>query len=157
MSIELTTKVLSLQGLTQPQKHILTILCFRANQHNEAYSSIKRLSIDCSCSIKTVERALKQLRDMNYLLYTGKLAPKSKAIPIYSINLNHGLSGGDKSLITDFAYSTDGLSGFLSTDSKGMGIDNIKKDNKKDIASSFSSAQLKRWAKEKKILDEKLK
>lgn len=61
MSIQLTTKVLSLPNLSQSEKHILTILCFRADQNNEAYSSIERLSQDCSCSIKTIERTIKAI------------------------------------------------------------------------------------------------
>ena len=138
MSIELTTICLSIQDLSQPQKHILTILCFRANQHNEVYSEIERLSLDCTCSIKTVERSLKVLRDKNYLNYTGKLAPNSKSIPIYRINLNHGLSGGALNLRTDSQSFTDGLSGCQRTDSEGIRIDHRSIDNRKDIDSSFS-------------------
>jgi hypothetical protein len=156
MSIPLTTLCLNISGLSQPQKHILTILCFRANQHNESYSSIERLSHECSCSIKTVERALKQLRDMNYLIYTGKIAPKSTRIPIYRIDLNHGLSGGDKILITDSVSFDHGLSVLLNTDSEGIRIDNVDKDNRKDIDSPFSEEQLQRWKKEREERKRKL-
>ncbi len=157
MSISLTTKVLSLINLSQSEKHILTILSFRANQYNEAYSSIERLSLDCGCSIKTVERTLKQLRDKNYLLYTGKLAPKSKSIPIYSINLTHGQFGGDKTFITDNLDFTDGHFVPQRTDKMGIQKDNINKDNRKDIDFSFSSDQIKRWNKERKLQMDKLK
>ena len=131
MSIELTTQVLSIQDLTLPQKYILTVLCFRANKNHEVYSTIERLTIDCTCSIKTVERSLKILRDKEYLIYTGKIAPNSKNIPIYSINLNHGQIGGDKSLTTDFLESNNGLSVLLTTPSEGIRIDNNIKGKKR--------------------------
>lgn len=120
MSIQLTTRVLEIQDLSQPEKHILTILCFLSNQYSEVYRSIEKLSIDCSCSIKTIERTLKKLRDIGYLEYTGKIAPKSKRIPIYRINLNHGLSGGDKSLNTDSQDFKHGLSGNLNTPTESI-------------------------------------
>lgn len=149
MSIDLTTQALLIQNLSQLQKHILTILCFRANQNNEVYSTIERLALDCTCNIKTVERALKYLRDNNYLQYTGKIAPKSKNIPIYSINLNHGLSVGDKSLTTDSVSSNHGLSVLLTTHSESIWIDHINKDNKKDISSSSHAISTPKTQKER--------
>ena len=133
MSIELTTQVLSIQDLSQSEKHLLTILCFRANQNQEVYSSIKRLAMDCCCSIKTVERTLKKLRDMNYLVYTGKMKGKSHKIPIYCINLNHGQKGGDKKFITDNLSLDHGQFGNRITPKMGIQKDNINKDNKKNI------------------------
>ena len=132
MSIELTTHCFSIKGLSQPEKHILTVLCFRANQHLEVYSTIDRLASDCSCSTKTVERVLKKFRDNKTLIYTGKIAPKSKNIPIYRINLNNGLRVRGKSLTTDSQSSNHGLSGNLTTPSEGIWIDNNIKDNIKD-------------------------
>lgn len=143
MSISLTTQVLLIQDLSQPEKHILTILCFRANEKHEVYSSIERLSQDCSCSTKTVERALKKFRDEGYLIYTGKIAPNSRNIPIYCIDLNHGLSGGGSTLTTDSQSSNHGLSVLLTTPSQSIWIDNNIKDNKKDNGKdSFSQVQL---------------
>lgn len=144
MSIKLYLSCLEVQNLTQSEKHILKTLCFRANQHNEVYSSIERLSLDCSCSIKTVERTLKLLRDKCFLNYTGKIAPNSKSIPVYSIKLNHGQNGGALNLPTDKLFLTDGQNGDLRTDKMGIGKDNIYKDNKKDICSSFIPSQLER-------------
>ena len=134
MSIELTTHCFSLKGLSQPEKHILTVLCFRANQHLEVYSTIERLASDCSCSTKTVERVLKKFRDNKTLTYTGKIAPKSKNIPIYRINLNNGLPVYGKILTMDSKFSNHGLSGSLTTPSEGIWIDNNIKDNIKDNA-----------------------
>lgn len=149
MSISLTTQVLKIQVLSQPEKHLLTILCFRSNEFHEVYSTIERLSQDCSCSIKTIERSLKKLRDVGYLIYTGKFAPKSKNIPIYRINLYHGLSGGDKSLTTDSQSFNHGLSGNLTTPSESIRIDNIKKDNKKDIYFSAHATSTQKTQKER--------
>ena len=144
MSIELTTQVLSIQDLSQSEKHLLTILCFRANQNQEVYSSIKRLAMDCCCSIKTVERTLKKLRDMNYLVYTGKMKGKSHKIPIYCINLNHGQKGGDKKFITDNLSLDHGHFVQKITDKLGIQKDNKYKDNKKDIGFSFEPSQLEK-------------
>jgi hypothetical protein len=133
MSIELTTQVLKIQGLSQSEKHILTVLCFLSNQYHEVYRSIEKLSKDCSCSIKTIERSLKKFRDIGFLSYTGKKAPKSKNIPIYKIDLNYGLTGGDTNLTTDNSEFNHGHLIGLTTPSVGIRKDNKYKDNKKDI------------------------
>ena len=117
MSIELTTQVLAIEGLSQSEKHVLTVLCFRANQYNEVYSSIEKLALNCSCSVKTIERTLQKLRDKQYLTYTGKLAPNSKSIPVYCINIEHnngtdGQNGGALNLRTDNLSFTDGQNGY---------------------------------------------
>ena len=83
---------------------------------------------------------MKKLRDIGYLVYTGKIAPNSKNIPIYRIKLNHGLSGGDKCLTTDSQSFKDGLSGNLTTDSEGIWIDYRSIDNKKDNKNLFSNS-----------------
>ncbi len=92
-----------------------------------------------------MERSLKKLRDLGYISYTGKIAPKSKNIPIYRINLNHGLSGGDKRLTTDIHDSNHGHLGNLTTPSEGIWIDNILKDNKKDNALSFNFSKTSKF------------
>ena len=137
MSIDLTTLSLSIQNLTQPQKHILMVLCFISDKNHEVYRAIEKLALDCTCSIKTVERALKKFRDEGILMYTGKIAPKSKNIPVYRINLNHGLPVGDKSLTTDSQSFNHGLSGYLTTDSQGIWKDNIKDNNKDNRKNSL--------------------
>jgi hypothetical protein len=90
MSVSLVQECIDLESedLTPSEKHILTILCFRANKHHEAYMCIDKLIVACSSSRKTVERGLKGLRDKKYLSYTGKIAPNSTRIPVYKINLN---------------------------------------------------------------------
>lgn len=90
MSVELIKKCIKLETkkLTQIEKHILTILCFKANANHEAYMCIDKLIIACSSNRSTIERALRALRKKKYFLYTGKIAPKSNRIPIYKIDLN---------------------------------------------------------------------
>ena len=149
MSIHLTTQVLSIQDLTQSEKHVLTVLCFRSNEKYEVYSSIERLTNDCSCSVNTIERALKGLRDKKYLTYTGKLAPKSKSIPIYSINLTHPQNEGGLSLRTPILNLTHPQNGDLRTPKMGIRIDNIKKDNKKDICLSAHATSTPKTQKER--------
>ena len=150
MSIDLTTLSLSIQNISQIEKHILTVLCFISDKNHEVYRTVERLSLDCTCSIKTVERTLKKFRDKGYLIYTGKMAPKSKNIPIYRINLNYGLPGGGKSSTTDSQSFNHGLSGCLTTDSEGIWIDNIK-DNNKDNDFSLTKEQKDRYLEEQRI------
>ena len=150
MSIPLTTASFLIQDLSQSEKHILTILCFRADKHHEAYSSIKRLCLDCSCCKNTIARGLKVLRDKGYLVYTGKLAPNSRSIPIYSIQLKHKdqLNNREQSTDTQIGYSqnprvpnldsTSTQFGFLRIPNLGTRIDNrvlktIKKDRRNRI------------------------
>ena len=127
--------------LSQTEKQIMFVLCFRSRENNEVYSSIKKLALNCSCSIKTVERTLKQLRDKGYLVYTGKLAPKSRSIPIYSINLTDGQSVRGPTLTTDNLSLTDGQFGNPRTDNLGIGIDHKNIDNKKDNGFSLEPTQ----------------
>lgn len=133
MSINLTTQCLSIPEkiLSQTEKLIMLVLCFRANELHEVYSSIEKLSLNCSCSVKTIERNLKKLRDKKFLIYTGRVAPNSKNIPIYRINLNHGQNDHDKTLTTDNLSFNHGQIGQPTTDKLSIWIDN-KKDNKKD-------------------------
>ena len=140
MSIDLVNLCLKQNNLSQSEKHILTVLCYRANKNNHVYSSIERLSEDCSCSIKTIERTLKNLRDKNILIYTNKLAPNSKSIPIYSINLTHGQNGGALNLRTDNLSFTDGHFVHQRTDKMGIRIENKEKDYKKDNGKDFFSS-----------------
>jgi len=156
MSIQLTTLCLSIQDLLPSAKHVLTILCFRANQYHEVYSSIAKLCLDCSCSINTLDKNMKLLRDKGYLEYTGKYTGSSKKIPIYFINLNNPKNGDGKIFITPNYELDHPKIDAKITPKLGIQKDNRYKDNKKDIDSSFSKEQIKRWEKERELQMNKL-
>lgn len=94
MSVSLVKECndLETQDLKITERFILNILCFKAGENHEAYCCISKLMIACGgASRKTIERSLKVLRDKKYLSYTGKIAPNSKRIPVYKIDLNPSL------------------------------------------------------------------
>lgn len=107
MSIKLTTLCFNIINLSSTEKQILTPLCFRANDKNECWSSIERLEIDTGLKRRTIEPALKKLRDKNILMYSGQYKGSSGKIPVYCINLDNGNFCRDKDLITAiFVYDT---------------------------------------------------
>lgn len=143
MSIELTTICLSLTKKLIPstEKHVLTILCFRANQKFEVFTSIERLIIDCGYSKNTIEKSLSALRKKNILLYTGKFIGKSGKIPVYKINIHHPNTLGDKNIITQIEELDHPKSNEKITPASGVHKDNKNKDNKKDNGFSLEPTQ----------------
>lgn len=131
MSVSLTRLCFAQIGLTPTQKHILTVLCFIANDDNEVYCTLDNLEKHTGLSLKTLERSLKALREKNILLYTDKYMGKFNKIPIYSIVLDNGLSVRDQKSITDFASLEDGLCVPSNTDTVSGLIDYVI-DNIKD-------------------------
>jgi hypothetical protein len=95
MSVELTKACIELEtkNFKPIEKQILIILCFKANKKHESYMCIDKLIIACSSCRNTIDSALKVLRDKKYLSYTGKVAPKSRNIPVYKINLTTPKTG----------------------------------------------------------------
>jgi len=135
MSIKLTNLLLKnhnlTSNLTQSEKHILMIFCYRADEQNETWSSIELLAKNCCSCKKTVERNLKKLRDKKFLIPTEKFKGKMKRIPVYRLNLNHGQIGGDLNLITDNLSLNDGQ--FVpSNDGQFVHIERSFKDNKEE-------------------------
>lgn len=144
MSIKLTTLSLNILNLSSSEKFILTALCFRANQNNEAYSCIERLEIDTSLKKRTIEPALKKLRDKNILIYTDKYEGKKHNIPVYRINLDHGNFCREKDLTTAiYVFNTGNFCIEMTAKIAGQ-KDNIKnniKDNAVAHAKSTSTPQ----------------
>ena len=137
MSISLTTLSLNIINLSSTEKFLLTALCFRADQNNEAYSCIERLENDTSLKKRTIEPALKKLRDKNILIYTGKHEGKKRNIPVYRINLEHGIFCREKDLITAiYVFNTGNFCIEMTAKIAGQ-KDNIK-NNIKDNASAHA-------------------
>lgn len=142
MSIPLTTLALNIINLSSTEKAILIPLCFRANQNNEAYSCIERLEIDTSLKKRTIEPALKKLRDKNILIYTGKYEGKKNNVPIYRINLDHGNFCREKDLITAiYVFNTGNFC--IEMTAKIAGQKDDTKNNKKDNDKPFAHATSK--------------
>lgn len=137
MSIKLTRLCFEQTALTPTQKHILTVLCFIANDLNEVYLTIQQLAENTNLSIKTIERNLKYLRDVRILLYTGRFEGDFNKIPVYRIVLDNGLSVRGQESITDSASLEDGLCVPSITHTESIPIDNINKTIKDNRKSSF--------------------
>lgn len=137
MSIELTTLSFNIINLSSTEKFVLTAFCYRADKNHEAYACIERLENDTALKKRTIEPALKKLRDKNILIYTGKYKGRKQNIPVYKVNLNTGNFCRDKDLTTAiFAFNTGNFCLYM-TAKIAVQKDN-KKDNKKDNDFSFS-------------------
>lgn len=144
MSISLTTLSLNILNLSSTEKFILTVLSFRSDKNNEVYSSIERLEIDTGLKKRTIEPAIKKLRDKNILIYTGKYEGKKHNIPVYRINLNHGNFCREKDLTTAIYVFNTGKFCVDMTAKIAVQKDNMKnniKDNATAHATSRSTPQ----------------
>lgn len=117
MCIKLIHISLTQNDLTPSEKHILLILCARANpETHQFFTSIPRLINDSGYSLNTVEKIMKKLRNTKKIIKTGEKIGKRKLIPIYKINiLIPPVVGGDKSLITPIETLIPPMSGVVNT------------------------------------------
>lgn len=94
MSIELVNLSFEQKDLTPSEKHILTILSFRADSNTyECWPSFKSIMHDSGYSRDTVNRCLSVLRDKQKIFDTGRKAGKTKSVIVYQI-LIHKQSDG---------------------------------------------------------------
>lgn len=132
MSIELTTALLETNEFTSIEKHILTVLCFIANQKHEVHQTISQIQKATGICINTVESAMKKLREKKILIYTGEKKGYRNRIPVYRIVFNHPICRGDKSLITPSNGFNNPMRDPLITPRDGIPEDHKIKDNNKD-------------------------
>jgi len=84
------------------EKHILLILCLRANPSTKLFwVSIGRIKIDSGYSLNTVEKAMKSLRDKKKISQTGNKKGKMMVTPEYKVTIISTPSArGDLTLVT---------------------------------------------------------
>lgn len=89
MSTELVNLSFKERDLSPSEKHILTILCFRAdiNSH-QCWPSSKSLVHDSGYSLATVNRTLSSLKIKNKIIDTGEKKGRTKSIIVYKINIH---------------------------------------------------------------------
>ncbi len=133
MSIELTSLSFGQTDLTPSEKHILTILCFRAHKKTyECWSSVQRLMSDSGYSENTVTRILKSLRDKNKIINTGKKKGETKSIPVYKINIiSTPMGGGVNKLSTPMEEVSTPMEGVTKHPHGGDIERHIIKDKRK--------------------------
>ncbi len=89
MSIDLVNLSFCQKDLTPSEKHILTILCFRADKNTyRCWPSFKSLMHDSGYSRDTVNRVLTELRAKGKIIDTGDRAGKTKSVIVYKIIIN---------------------------------------------------------------------
>ena len=88
MSIDLVNLSFKQKDLTPAEKHILTILAFRANENLECWPSFKSIMHDSGYCRDTVNRCLSILREKQKIFDTGKRAGKTKSVIVYKIVIN---------------------------------------------------------------------
>jgi len=138
VSIKLTTLVFNIINLSSTEKHVLKSFAWHANDKSEAWLSIALLEIETALTKRTIEPALKKLRDKNILKYTGKFKGESGRIPVYCVNINHGNYDRDKDLITAIYVFNTGNFCIEMTAKIAAHKDNVK-NNTKDNALSRNS------------------
>lgn len=84
------------------EKHILLILCLRANPITKLFwCSINRIKEDSGYSLNTVEKSMKSLREKNKIIKTGQKKGKMKVTPEYKITIiSNPTIRGDLDLVT---------------------------------------------------------
>lgn len=101
MNITLTMLSLKFADLKSYEKHILTILCIRADEKTfECYPSLRRLKEDTGLDEKTVQKAIKSLLEKKLIIRTGLMTGKTKRTPVYKIVFNTPVNGGVQNLNT---------------------------------------------------------
>jgi hypothetical protein len=139
MSIKLTTLTYNIINLSSTEKHVLKSFAWRANDNGEAWSSIARLEVDTGLTKRTIEPALKKLRDKSILKYTGEFKGKSGLIPVYLVNIDNGNYCRDKDLNTAIYVFDTGNFCIEMTVKIAVHKDNIKNNIKNNGFSSNSS------------------
>ena len=133
MSIKLATLSLTIINLSSTEKHLLTILCYKANKQDECWSSVELLEINTGLKRRTIEPTLKKLRDKRILIYTGRYIGEVGQLyktPIYRINIDNGNFCRDKDLSTAiFAFDTGNFC-IEMTAKIAVHKDNIKNNTK---------------------------
>lgn len=86
MSIELTSLSFLEKDLSPSEKHLLMILCFRADSKTfECWPSYKTLIDDSGYSRDTITRLISSLRDKGKIIDTGKRVGRTKLIHVYKV------------------------------------------------------------------------
>lgn len=86
MSIDLVNLSFIQKDLTPSEKHLLTILCFRADSKTfKCWPSFKSLMHDSGYSRDTINRILGELRRKEKILDSGEKMGKTKSIVVYEI------------------------------------------------------------------------
>lgn len=102
MCLDLANLSYKQSDLNPIEKHILLILCLRADKKTKLFwCSIKRIKEDSGYSINTVEKAMKSLRDKGKIFGTGIKKGKLKVTPEYKILISSNPTiRGDQNLVT---------------------------------------------------------
>ena len=150
MSIPLTILARNLINLSVIEKSLLKDFAFQANGRNEFWCSIECMMLNTGASRKTIERALKQLRNKKFIIYTGKTKGNLHRTPIYRIDFSHGQFGGDQKLVTDNLSLSHGQNGGIGHGQNDH-MESNKKDNKKDNGKIHQKMKKERYGEMKPL------
>jgi hypothetical protein len=102
MCIALANLSYEQSDLNPIEKHILLILCLRANPKTKLFwCSIKRIKEDSGYSLNTIDKTMKSLRDKRKILATGVKKGKLKVTPEYKVIISSNPTRrGDQNLVT---------------------------------------------------------
>ena len=88
MSYDLTIIALQQKNISSSEKHVLTLLAFRANDEAKTWPSAKTITKETNLDKKTVYQCLIKLEEKNLIKKTGELQGRTKSIPVYKLNLS---------------------------------------------------------------------
>lgn len=97
MSIEAINWVLKQKLEKSSCKFVLLMIANCADQDGVGWPSAAYISEATCLNIKTVEKAIKYLKDENWIIDTGQKSGKTKQVIKYKINFNRGLQPVDNS------------------------------------------------------------
>jgi pyocin large subunit-like protein len=131
---------LKLVDLKSYEKHILTILCIRADEKTlECWPSIKCLVCDSGLDEKTVQQAILSLLQKKLIIRTGEMKGKTKRTPVYKMNFNTPVNGCVQNLNTPvYPVNTPSNGGVKYPRIRGLEGKDLK-DIKKDVFAHANS------------------
>jgi len=146
MSLDLVNLCFAQSNLLPSEKHVLTVLCFRADSNTyKCWPSYKSLMHDTGYSRDTINRVLNSLREKEKIKDTGERKGRTKSVIVYEITINKQYDSQTAKQYDDKTASigkqSDGAwkqsDGHTAKQSDGRTRkDHIKKDQRKEVFSN---------------------
>jgi pyocin large subunit-like protein len=145
LCIDLVNISHKLKGLTASEHSILNVLAHRAEKESqECWPSARSLCESTSQDIKTIYKSLISLEDKKYIIKTGKMAGKTKSVPVYKLYLSVPKNGCAQNLsVPVFSDSVPKNGCAKRTQKRYMERSDLKDQRKEDFSKSKGPKTLK--------------
>jgi|SRR5258707_13988723 pyocin large subunit-like protein len=144
MSTDLVNLSHKQKNLSLAEHSILNILAYRANDDGECWPSVASLVESSSADRKTVIKVLQSLSDKKLIFQTGKMAGRTKRVPVYKLNLNSPKNGTVQKInSTTFSDNSPKNGTIKQSQKRDMERSYLKDQRKRDFSNSEGPKTLK--------------